>query len=83
MITPLTPAFRFYESADAGLNISDITGHARSQITKCLTSSQLLRGFDEDLAKFQEMADAPDDEGARGDASPNEAFADPEPNDGR
>ena len=42
-----------------------------------------MRGFDEDLPNFPELADARDDGGARGDASPDETAVDPESTDGR
>ena len=54
-----TPGFHYYESDGAALNISDITGSTHARIIKCPKFSKQLAGFDEDLSKFEDLADTP------------------------
>ena len=68
----VTPGFHYYESNGTALNIRDITGGTKSRIIQCLKSSKPLAGFDEDLAKFQELADSGPSDGQRGNAREDE-----------
>ena len=52
----VNPGIHYDESNGTALNIRDITGGALSSVIKCLKSSQPVAGFDEELAKFHELA---------------------------
>jgi len=75
------PGFHFYESADTALNIGAITGSTHSRVIQCLTSTKPSHSFDEDLSKFQELADG--SSGNRGDANPGGPSSTSDPSDGR
>ena len=68
MITTSHLDFYYYDSNGTALGIRDITGGTRSRITRCLKSSKPLAGFDEDLTKFQELADGGSSDNQRGNA---------------
>eukprot|EP00959_Pyramimonas_sp_CCMP1952_P469306 9494723-Pyramimonas_sp.AAC.1 len=59
----VNPGFHFYEAEGTALNIHDITGSAHSRITQCLKSTKPQAGFDQDMTKFEEVADAPTPDG--------------------
>eukprot|EP00959_Pyramimonas_sp_CCMP1952_P340852 7139647-Pyramimonas_sp.AAC.1 len=51
------------------LNIHDITGSAHSRIIQYLKSTKPQAGFDQDMAGFEELADAPTPGGTTREAS--------------
>eukprot|EP00959_Pyramimonas_sp_CCMP1952_P168012 3511126-Pyramimonas_sp.AAC.1 len=69
----------YYEAEGIALSIYDISGSAHSRITQCLKSTKPQAGFDQDMSKFAELADAPTLEGATREASD----AEPAHDDGR
>eukprot|EP00959_Pyramimonas_sp_CCMP1952_P457603 9475218-Pyramimonas_sp.AAC.1 len=55
----VNPGFQYDEADGTSLNIYDITGLAHSRIIQCLKSTKPQAGFDQDMAKFEELADEP------------------------
>eukprot|EP00959_Pyramimonas_sp_CCMP1952_P190339 3981197-Pyramimonas_sp.AAC.1 len=75
----VNPGFHYYEAEGIALNIHDITGSAHSRIIQCLKSTTPQARFDQDMSKFEDLADAPTPEGATREAPD----AEPEHDDGR
>ena len=79
----VSPVFHYYEFVGTGLNILEITGSTHSRVIQCLTSTGSITGFGEDLAKFPELADAPDAGHQPGHRPVAETPMQSEPSDGR
>eukprot|EP00959_Pyramimonas_sp_CCMP1952_P313185 6555420-Pyramimonas_sp.AAC.1 len=65
----VSPGFYYYESEGSALNIHDITGSAQSRIIQCLKVTKPLAGFDQDMTRFEELADTPTPKGTTREAS--------------
>eukprot|EP00959_Pyramimonas_sp_CCMP1952_P286396 5988450-Pyramimonas_sp.AAC.1 len=63
------PGFHYYAAEGTDLNIHDMTGSAHSRIIPCLMSTKPHAGFDQDVTKFEELADAPTPDGSAREAS--------------
>eukprot|EP00959_Pyramimonas_sp_CCMP1952_P067330 1405199-Pyramimonas_sp.AAC.1 len=55
----VNPGFHYYEAEGTALNIHDTTGSAHSRIIQCLKPTKPQAGFDQDMTKFEGLADAP------------------------
>ena len=55
----MTPGFHYYEADGTALNVYDITGATRARVIQCLKSSKPSSGFDQDLSRFEDLADPP------------------------
>eukprot|EP00959_Pyramimonas_sp_CCMP1952_P137919 2886924-Pyramimonas_sp.AAC.1 len=53
----VTPAFRYYKSTGTAIDVHRGTGSNHARIIQCLTSTKKIGGFDEDLSKFEDLAD--------------------------
>eukprot|EP00959_Pyramimonas_sp_CCMP1952_P185398 3876702-Pyramimonas_sp.AAC.1 len=55
----VNPGLHYYEAEGTAPHVHDIAGPAPSRIIQCLVSTRPQAGFDQDVTKFEELADAP------------------------
>eukprot|EP00959_Pyramimonas_sp_CCMP1952_P396751 8312834-Pyramimonas_sp.AAC.1 len=51
--------FHYYEAEGIALHMHYMIGSAHSRIIQCLKSTKPQAGFDQDMTRFEEVADAP------------------------
>eukprot|EP00959_Pyramimonas_sp_CCMP1952_P036528 764628-Pyramimonas_sp.AAC.1 len=61
--------FHYHEAEGIALSIHDISGSAHSTIIQCLKSTRPQAGFDQDMARFEELVDTLTPEGTAREAS--------------
>eukprot|EP00959_Pyramimonas_sp_CCMP1952_P083189 1738526-Pyramimonas_sp.AAC.1 len=55
----VSPGFHYYDVEGSALDVHDTTRSAQSRITQCRKSTKPQAGFDQDIGKFEELADVP------------------------